>query len=460
MLKKLFSSQLRINMMSGTFTTVANLLVAAVSYPLYLHFLGYEMYGVWLILSTVMTFAQLGSLGLGPAVMKFVAEDHARGNLKGIQRYVTTALTMLCFSGIVVLIAVILFKEPIVSVCRLTDQNSHVVAWLLPYVGGLSVYVFVVQTLVAALSGLGRMDLANYIQTIGMIVQVAVAGLLLLAGLGVKGLLFGSIASCFAIHVMTLMFIRRIAPIRFMRPGNVSRSHCIRLVRFGSSVFAGSLVNLLLGPFNKIVLSRYAGVAMVPVYEIAFTGCLRVRGLIEAGVRSITPEISRISAEMTTGAKNRIAHLYRRSLKLVFLFGAPVYAALLLLAPVLLRLWLGGRFVEALPSSFRIMLVGTFVGLVGVPAYYTLLGLGHARHTLGSCLVQGITNVLSIMAVVLISQVSIWSVVWCSSCAMAASTIYLLLLNARVAGEISVSSERSKGSAGIEHNSCFREAIE
>jgi O-antigen/teichoic acid export membrane protein len=87
MIKKLFSSQLRINMASGMLTTVINTVVIVVAYPIYLHFLGYEKYGVWLVLATVMTFTQVGNLGMGPAVMKLVAEEYGRGDIEGIQHY-------------------------------------------------------------------------------------------------------------------------------------------------------------------------------------------------------------------------------------------------------------------------------------------------------------------------------------------------------------------------------------
>ena len=63
MIRKLFSSQLRINMVSGVVTTVVNIVVLAIAYPVYLHFLGYEKYGVWLVLATILKFAQLGDLG-------------------------------------------------------------------------------------------------------------------------------------------------------------------------------------------------------------------------------------------------------------------------------------------------------------------------------------------------------------------------------------------------------------
>ena len=94
MIRKLFSSQLRINMFSGVAATVLNIVVLAVAYPIYLHFLGYEKYGVWLVLATVLSFAQLGNLGVGRAIMKLVAEEHGRGNIEAIRQYVATAIVI------------------------------------------------------------------------------------------------------------------------------------------------------------------------------------------------------------------------------------------------------------------------------------------------------------------------------------------------------------------------------
>jgi hypothetical protein len=57
MIKRLFSTQLRLNMASGVATTVVNAVVVMAGYLIYLHFLGYEKYGVWLVPATVLTFA-------------------------------------------------------------------------------------------------------------------------------------------------------------------------------------------------------------------------------------------------------------------------------------------------------------------------------------------------------------------------------------------------------------------
>lgn len=429
MIKRLFSSQLRINMASGVATTAVNTVVMAVGYPLYLHFLGYEKYGVWLVLATVLTFAQLGNLGIGPAVMKLVAEDHGRDDTKGIQQYVTTALGLICVSGTLVLAVILLLKEQIIGLFGLTDQNARTALWLLPYIGGLCIYVFIVQVFEATLSGLGRMDLANYRGVLARVINVSVSGLLLFLGYGVGSLLIGRIVAELSTHLVIFICIRRIANIRILRLDGLDVARAKRLLSFGAIMSGDYLLNALLGPLNKLILSRYAGVAAVPVYDIAFTGSMQIKGLVAAGHRALVPEISRIGAEMTAMAKNRISQLYRRSLRWIFLLATPVFAGLALLAPILLKLWLGDRFVEALPGAVRIMLIGAFVSVLGVPAYYALMGTGHVRHNLAAQVVQAGTNILVIFGILALLNVSIAAVVWSSAIAMVASTLYLLVQN-------------------------------
>jgi O-antigen/teichoic acid export membrane protein len=181
------------------------------------------------------------------------------------------------------------------------------------------------------------------------------------------------------------------------------------------------------------MLSRYAGVSTVPVYEIAFMGSMQVRGLIEAGLKALMPEISRIGANMTEYAKERISQIYSRSMKLIFLFGIPAYGILAIFSPLLLRVWLGERIVEALPGAFRIMLAATFLSLICVPAYYTLLGLGRARQCFYSYAVQAGTNVFVVLLVVIIRpSLSLMHVFWAVLTAMGMTSIYVLFQNHRI----------------------------
>jgi O-antigen/teichoic acid export membrane protein len=426
MFKKLFSSQLRINMASGVVTTVIDALTLLIGFTIYLHFLGYDQYGVWLVLTTVLSFAKLGNLGISQAVMKLVAEENGRGDIEGIQKYVTTGLTLLCLSSSFVLIVVLVFKTQIIAVFKLSDENAQTALWLLPYVGILSIYVFIVQAVNATLSGLGRMDLANYAQAFGRIVAVTVAVILLYCGRGIISLFIGNTVSYMFIHIASLICIRRTARVRILRLGNLDFQRGKRILHFGIVVLGGSLIIMLFSPFNKLMLSRYAGVATVPIFEIAFRGSMQVRGLVEAGLRALMPEISRISANMTKNATDKISRTYRRGLQLIFLFGIPMYGVLFLFVPLLLKLWLGDKFVETLPGVFRIMLVGTFISLLGVPAFYTIMGMGRVRFCFVSHVISSFTNVIIILMIVIFSrsllvEYTAYSLLFAAS----GSTIYL-----------------------------------
>jgi O-antigen/teichoic acid export membrane protein len=426
MFKKILSSQLRMNMFSGVASTIVNTIVLAVAYPVYLHFLGYERYGVWLVLATVLTFTQLGNLGIGPAVMKFVAEEYSRGDIEGIQHYVTTALALLCVSGIVALIVILALKNPIIAAFKLSDENAKMVSWLLPYVGVLSIYAFVVQVFEAVLSGLGRMDLTNYIQSLSRGISVAVAGLLLFTGFDVKSMLISSILSYLVIHIASLVCIWRIVHIRLLRISNLSSRCCKRLLSFGLGLFGASVISMLSSPFYKLMLSRYVGISVIPIYEVAYNGAVQIYLLVDSILRPVMPETSRLSGLLTTVAVARIRTINRRLIKLVLYYGLPFYTLIFLTAEPLLRFWLRDNYISALPFALRLILVGTFLNLLGVPAYQTLLGLGKVKYPLVSAIIiSGGNFVLVLGRFILAGQVSVISIFVGLVFLYAISTIYL-----------------------------------
>ena len=79
-------TQLRRNVLSGTVVNALSGIVVFASYPIFLHFLGYELYGLWLVLATVLAVAQLANFGLGQAVSKLVAEEHGKDRIAVLVR--------------------------------------------------------------------------------------------------------------------------------------------------------------------------------------------------------------------------------------------------------------------------------------------------------------------------------------------------------------------------------------
>lgn len=416
-------------MTSGVITTIFNTLIMLISYPVYLHYLGYEKMGVWMILSTVLTIMRLSDLGIGPAVTKLVAEEYGRGNKQGIQAYVTTALLTVLVTGCIAFIFLIILAKPIIGVFRLGTENSSVALRYLPYMGILTVYAFFVQILTATLSGLGRMDQSNYRDAICRGISVLVAIMFLFLGKGMLSLLIGMAVSYVLMHFISVILIREIVNIPILK-FNWDYERFKKLVGFGGAVFGSSIINMLINPFNKLMLSRYAGIATVPVFEIAFNSSMQVRGLIESAFRALVPEISRIGSNITLQARERIYHIYKRSMRLIFIFSVPVYIIVMLLAPILLRIWLGDRFVETMPGVFRIMLAGvSFLSLIGVPAYYTIMGVGKIRYIIISSSVGAFCNLISVViCFLLMGHISLYSIGMCLSLSYIIPLLYLVFV--------------------------------
>lgn len=409
--------------------TVVNTVVMLIGFPIYLHFLGYDKYGVWLVLATVLTFAQLGDLGIGQAVIKLVAEEYGRGDIEGIQRYVTTALALLCLSGTAALVVILALKNQIIAAFNLSNENAEMVSWLLPYIGILSIYVFVVQVLNGTLSGLGRMDLANYIQSVGRVFAVTIATVLLYRGRGIESLLIGSTLSYVFYHIVSVICIRRIACIRLLRIGNLDTQCGKHILSFGGAVFGGTLVSMLGVPFHKLMLARYAGVSTLPIYEIAFNGAMQFRGLIEAGFQALMPETSRVAAKITSQSIDRMTVLNRRAMKLIIVVGVPMYAVMLIFATPLIRIWLREEFIQIIPSAFRIMLIASFVSLLGVPSYYFLLGMGRVRNVFVSRCISWLSNMALIALIAITTKnLSVHVVFMCLIVSWFLSSTYIIWL--------------------------------
>lgn len=427
MIRRLFSSQLRINMVSGVSSTTISFLANIIAYPVYLHFLGYETFGVWLILATVLTFTQLGTLGIAPGVTKLIAEDYNSGNLRGVQSYVFTAMAFLFSFGISIFLIILLLKSQIIALFKLSDGNAELASHFLPYIGALTILALVMQVLTATLSGLGRMDIANYIQASSRVLAVVVSVILLLSGFGIMSLVISSLLQYIYIQVISVIFIHKTVSVQLMQISNWDTLRLKKLLHFGGGIFGGGIISMLLSPFNKLMLSRYVGLEAIPVYEIAYYGAFQCRSLLEAGFRALMPEVSKLQIDQTAISREKIHRINKKAFYLIVIIGTPFYILLFLLSTPLLKLWLQDRFVDALPPAFRIMLVGTFFTLLMVPSLYILMGFGQTKRVFFSYVIQSVINVLIVfISLLCFKSLTINTVVLAASIGMMCSMIYVI----------------------------------
>ncbi|MFY3743827.1 lipopolysaccharide biosynthesis protein [Anaeromyxobacter sp. Red801] len=410
--------------------------MTALGYPIYLHYLGFERYGVWIVLSTVLSFVQLTNLGIGPAVTSYVAAEHAAGRTGGVQRYATTAVCAVTSLGLLVVAVVYSVRHAIVAAFKVSGPNAESAQALVPFVALLSVYVFVVQVHSATIAGLGRMDLSATIDAVGRIVALLVSTLLLVGGLRLEAMLVGSVFSYVVVHTATSLVLVRGFRLSILRVRSFSLTALRDLLRFGAGIIGSSILVLLLHPSNRLIVARSSGVASLPVYEIAFSAAMQIRSLLESGFRAIAPEVGRLASRTRQQMWSACTRMAKRSTALVLVLGAPAWLVLWAVAIPAFKLWLGQRYMPELPAAFRAMLVGTYCGLLGVPWYYILIGLRRTDTVFAHHLLQTISNAVALFAISLSGTIAPLDAAVAASFGMAVANLYLAMKGRRAVEEL------------------------
>lgn len=425
-LSRIRGSQFSRNMGAGSVMAILGTCLSLVSYPIYLHYLGYHRYGLWLVLSVVVSVAQLGNLGIPWALMKLVAEDHGHGDWEGVKTYVNIGCGIIVGIGLMFYGAVVLLRSEVLHWFKLSGADATAVYSMLPYVAILSVLVLLFSTFNAALGGLGRMDLTSYNETLVQVFIIFFCSGLLYLGLDLRGMVFGTLSGYVVAQVISFVQVQRIMPIPLAARTRISSYKAKQLLGTGGWILAGGMFAIMLFPFTRLMMSRYAGLEAVAVNDMCLTGSMRIRNIFDAAFRPMMPEVSSFLPKGDANAYDRVRSIDRRAFLVILTLALPTFIGLIVIMNPLLHIWLHRSFNSLLPSTFRIALIGAFVSLLGSSAYYVLIGLGKARDSAYSTGIQFTVNSLLLLAMAtLFGKLTVGQAAIAFGIATGASTLYL-----------------------------------
>ena len=411
---------------AGSIMALVGTCLSVISYPLYLHYLGYHRYGLWLVLSVVVSVAQLGNLGIPWALMKLVAEDHGHGDWEGVKTYVNIGCGIILAVGLIFVGVVTLVRNDILYWFKLSGADAAIVYSMLPYVAMLSVLVLLFSTFNAALGGLGRMDLTSYNETLVQIFIILFCGLLLYLGLDLRAMVLGTLAGYVLAQVISFSQVQRMMPIPLIARTSMSPHKARQLLGTGGWILGGGIFTMMLLPFTRLMLSRYAGLEAVAINDMCLTGSLRVRNIFDAAFRPMMPEVSSLRVKRNANIRDRIRSIDRKAFLVTISVALPTFIGLMIVMNPLLHIWLRRSFNALLPGTFRITLIGAFASLLGSAAYYMLIGLGRARDSAYSTAIQFVVNASVLLTIAFcFSHITVGQAAFAFAFATASSTLYL-----------------------------------
>ena len=112
-----------INSMTSFLLFFVNTIIAFIMSPILLNKLGYENYGVWEILLSIVGYLGILEIGIGPALVRFYSREIARENIKNMEVLFNTTLFSMAFIGIFSFLVILIVSAKANIIFKTTNQD-------------------------------------------------------------------------------------------------------------------------------------------------------------------------------------------------------------------------------------------------------------------------------------------------------------------------------------------------
>ncbi|MCB2187945.1 MAG: oligosaccharide flippase family protein [Deltaproteobacteria bacterium] len=381
------------NTMVGWASRLLNFLVAMVSTPLLVHYLGEASFGIWLLLMNLWNFLSLLDLGLYQAFVRRAADDLAAEDQEGLAATVRTGLSLYLLVSLLTLGLYALVIPCLGCLFNIPAELLTTVQWAAVPLAVVSALYFPSRIYEGLLFARERILVFD---SVGMFLGTLRLGLLWLALAGGWGL--WGVALVFSLTTLGEYLIVTLLCRRHMGRAATFQAGWDRgRVRMMVSYAAGAMLNIIGLKARRQAPSLMLGALADPVALARFGVSMRLltysSDLVTAGSLAVQPRFSLLEAQARGEELSRL--LIRANLYTGFLAGW-LGVGLWFLAEPFIGLWLGPDF----------NLSGQMVRLMVLPLCLSM-ALGPCEAILYSLKRQRFTGWLSLAEVALLAGLAL-----------------------------------------------------
>ena len=342
--------------------------------PFILHQLGVAAYGLWVLVGSVMAYGSLINFNIGSAVIKFLAEQRARGESEGANNLLATALCLYCFLGVVAVGLTAAIAPLFPYIFNIPPIEHTPAIWLALLMGlgiGLSIPCSMPNVILWSLQ---RFDITNILSIIGTTLSTLATVAILLLGGGVLGMVVVNIVIMLVMSGAAIWCIRGIAPDLHLGWRSAKRPLVRKIMSFSSWVFIMDVAYRVQTKTAEILIAAFLPVSAVTPYAIVRRLSEMAQILTDQFMKVLFPLASELDAESD---RRRLRSLYITGTRLTLAIFLPLGGVLIIFARPILTMWVGVDYAD---YSYLVLIL-TFSSLIDTsqwPAGAVLQGI--ARH--------------------------------------------------------------------------------
>jgi O-antigen/teichoic acid export membrane protein len=332
------------NVLSNWLTIPISVAYGLIVTPIIVRALDTELYGVWSFLNGLLMYSDLLYVGLGSALIRYVAQHRANDDQAALNRLISVVsgiygvLGTVCFAVMIVMSGIIpyAFAEP------LSPEAARSAAATCVLLGAQLFFVFIGSAFSGLICGYNRYDLANVVNITTIAMRFIAIPLVLAPG---RDPLFRlALLTCASAAVHTLMLAAiayRLVPRLSVRLVRWRRDELRMLYGFGLPSFFILLAVRLVSFSDTTIIGLMLGASSVALYALPLQLMEYSRATVGGFTNVLLP---RLTALTTRGDIASLREAYLSATRVACFLTAWLAATLMMIGPSFLNRWVGDDF--------------------------------------------------------------------------------------------------------------------
>lgn len=384
------------NSVYGTLGFIFPLAIALITAPYIVHKLTPEIYGIYILSTSLMGLMSFFDLGFGQGIIKFVSEYEAKKDFKSIGNVIGVSAYIYFIMGIIGAVIIFAFANNLVVLFKI-NENYRDLARYVFHITAIGFFINFVTSIFSPIPmALQRYDISTKAQTImWLLLNLSIVGLLYL-GYGLKEIIIISLVFGL-VRLVTYFFIyKRMLPNIPFKP-NFKPWVFKKIFSFSVFTAINGITGNIVFRVDKMIISSFLGTTAVTYYTIPFMVIQMGFGLINSATQPIFPATSNLSS---LGLKEELKEIHRKATKYTAVISSVFTAGFIILGGTFLILWMGADFARNAEGLIPIIAIVFFFQSVSVPSFHIYNGLGFSRINMISSLVGSSAYLLAALILI------------------------------------------------------------
>ena len=362
--------------------------------------LGHELYGLWVLLSSVMVYFVLSSLGFNTTLVREISKTH---DTELINQYLSTMLFFLIGMTMIVSIFFIIIYLNFDSLFVISKDlvETAKIAFSMVY------FSFIVNFLSSIFNALlfakGMLHIQSIIGSVQAIFLAVFIALVLYLGYSIIAISLIHLFVTVCVSIVTIYIATKRVDFKLSKQ-NINFDILKDMAVPSLHYFFISLSAIILFYSDNIVISSYLGISAVAVYALGYKLIDVTQKILFKIVDILIPDIAKL---YDAGEYEQVLKLHNKMLILSTIFGLLGYGILYFWGVDLLKLWVGVEFTIA-TDIFRVfVLFGLWHTWVHVSALF-IVAMGIHKETSYMGMVDALLNIL--LSIILLNHYGLFGV--------------------------------------------------